>query len=409
MDALKTGKNKLFISASKNQAHVFKRNIINFVRDNTGVELTGDPIILSNGAELHFLGTNKNTAQSYSGDLYIDECFWIPGFTDIEHIASGMTVLDDRSITYFSTASSEEHPAYKVWSGESFNEGRPKNQHVHLDLSHAALIDGKLCADGQWRQIVTIEDAIDRGYNLVTMEKLRLKFPPAKFDNLLMCKFASAADSVFPLNMMLACAVDPWEKWRDFNQTKTRPFGNRPVWIGYDPSRTKDDACLVVISPPSVTGGKYRLLEKTTMQGIDFEDQAKVIKDAWEKYNVEYIGIDTSGIGKAVHDLVVKFFPATEAITYNVEVKNMLVLQALQVISRRRFEYSSNDQDLPYAFMTISRSMTPRSKQITYQAARTEKSGHADEAWAVMHALKNAELGFSDEEDNNQQSFMETF
>ncbi len=54
VDTAKTGKNKIFISASKNQALVFKRDIINFVMEVTGVELRGDPIVLSNGAELHF-------------------------------------------------------------------------------------------------------------------------------------------------------------------------------------------------------------------------------------------------------------------------------------------------------------------------------------------------------------------
>ena len=128
LDACLTGKNKIFISASKNQAQVFKRNIIKFVRETTDIELRGDPIILSNGAELHFLGTNKNTAQSYSGDLYIDEYFWIPNFTDIEHVASGMAVLDDRKITYFSTPSTINHQAYSLWDGSHFNEGRPKKR-----------------------------------------------------------------------------------------------------------------------------------------------------------------------------------------------------------------------------------------------------------------------------------------
>ncbi|WP_258553650.1 terminase large subunit domain-containing protein [Neisseria meningitidis] len=31
--------------------------------------------------------------------------------------------------TYFSTPSSEGHPAYGFWSGAMFNEGRPPKEH----------------------------------------------------------------------------------------------------------------------------------------------------------------------------------------------------------------------------------------------------------------------------------------
>ena len=40
-----------------------------------GVTPTGNPIVLSNGAELHFCSTNSNSAQSRSGNVYIDEYF----------------------------------------------------------------------------------------------------------------------------------------------------------------------------------------------------------------------------------------------------------------------------------------------------------------------------------------------
>lgn len=39
------------------------------------VDLKGDPIVLPNGATLYFLGTNARTAQSYHGNLYLDEYF----------------------------------------------------------------------------------------------------------------------------------------------------------------------------------------------------------------------------------------------------------------------------------------------------------------------------------------------
>ena len=81
--ALETGHNQIFLSASKNQAHVFKGYIRAFVMEVIGVELTGDPIIIDRGTDddgvmleqpqLIFLGTNARTAQGYHGDFYFDE------------------------------------------------------------------------------------------------------------------------------------------------------------------------------------------------------------------------------------------------------------------------------------------------------------------------------------------------
>ncbi|NEH05938.1 oxidoreductase, partial [Pantoea agglomerans] len=54
IDALTTGRNQIFLSASKAQAHVFKNYIIDFARQ-ADVDLKGDPIVLPNGARLIFL------------------------------------------------------------------------------------------------------------------------------------------------------------------------------------------------------------------------------------------------------------------------------------------------------------------------------------------------------------------
>src|SRR5690606_19368988 len=70
--ALETGKNQIFLSASKSQAHVFKGYIRAFVMKEIGVERSGDPIVIDRGEDddgkileqptLYFLGTNARTA-----------------------------------------------------------------------------------------------------------------------------------------------------------------------------------------------------------------------------------------------------------------------------------------------------------------------------------------------------------
>src|SRR6218665_3970074 len=62
-DAILTGDNQIFLSASKNQAEIFKAYIIGFARKYFDLDLKGtDCITLSNGAELRFVSTNGRTA-----------------------------------------------------------------------------------------------------------------------------------------------------------------------------------------------------------------------------------------------------------------------------------------------------------------------------------------------------------
>src|SRR5690606_5135031 len=122
IDAITTGRNQIFLSASKAQAHQFKTYMQAFLNEVLGVKLTGDPIVLWNNAELHFLGTNYRTAQGRSGNFYFDEFFWVHGFAEINKVASGMALHKRWRKTYFSTPSSMAHPAYVYWTGERRNK-----------------------------------------------------------------------------------------------------------------------------------------------------------------------------------------------------------------------------------------------------------------------------------------------
>ncbi|MDP3635770.1 MAG: terminase family protein, partial [Azonexus sp.] len=186
IDALETGRNQIFLSASKAQAHVFKGYIKAFAGEVADVDLQGDPIVLPNGATLYFLGTNARTAQSYHGNVYMDEYFWIPKFQEFRKVASGMAMHKHWRLTYFSTPSSLNHEAHPFWSGAMFNKGRAKDERVTVDVTHAALKDGRHCEDGQWRQIVTVLDAVAGGCDLFDIDQLRLDYSPEEFLNLLM-------------------------------------------------------------------------------------------------------------------------------------------------------------------------------------------------------------------------------
>ncbi|MBO3671340.1 MULTISPECIES: terminase large subunit domain-containing protein [Acinetobacter] len=409
VDAVKTGRNQIFLSASKAQAHIFKEYIKGFAYEACGVELVGDPIVLpdNNQASLSFLGTNYRTAQGHHGNFYFDEFFWTFGFNELNKVASAMALHKKWRKTYFSTPSTMAHEAYTFWTGTRYNRGRPKDQKLDIDVSHDALKHGRLCEDRMWRQIVTILDAENGGCDLFDIEELRFEYSAEEFANLLMCQFIDDGASIFPLAMLQPCMVDSWEVWADdFKPFHTRPFGNNPVWIGYDPAESGDSAGMVVVAPSPVPGGKFRVLERIQFRGMDFKAQAEMIRQTTLRYYVTYIGVDITGMGTGVSQLVKQFFPNVTEFSYSPEVKTRLVLKTMDVIRHGRLEYDAGWTDLSQSLMSIKKTLTASQRQMTFTAGRSEETGHADLAWALMHAIHNEPL---EGQTQMNQSFLEIY
>ncbi|MFC0989589.1 terminase large subunit domain-containing protein [Pasteurella multocida] len=394
VDALVTGRNQIFLSASKKQALQFRSYITAYARKTADVELKGETILLPNGAELIFLGTNSATAQSYHGNLYFDEIFWVPKFSEMRKVAAAMASQKQYRQTYFSTPTTIASDAYQFWSGKSFNKRRPKDERIEIDISHENLRTGKLCADRQWKQIVNIYDAEAGGCNLFDIEDLIAENSREEFEQLYMCQFADDTSSVFKFNELQLCQVDSLEDWKDYKPFFKRPFGNREVWLGYDPSHTGDRAALVIVAPPRVEGGDYRILHYQTFHGLDFEAQAKQIQRYTEDYNVTKITIDKTGLGAGVYQEVKKFYRTSIGLIgldYNVDLKNEMVLKTLNLIQKRRLKFDG--KEVISSFMTVKKRLTRSGRQMTYVSDRSEEASHGDICWATMNCVLNIPFG----------------
>ena len=403
---LKTGNNQIFLSASRNQANIFRQYIVQWVQEVLGLSLKGNPLVIQRGEdengeplapfEMHFLGTNFRTAQGYHGDIYVDEAFWIFGFEQLNKVAQAMATHKRYRRTYFSTPSVLAHEAYPLWSGERFNRRRAKADKVKVDIGHDALKHGAQGPDRIWRNIVTIDDAIAGGLGeLVDRDELEFEHSLDEFDLLFLCHFLDDTQSVFPFQMMRRCGVDVFDAWKDFNEFGQRPFGDGECWIGYDPngeSGNGDEAGLAVIAPPAKPGGKFRILERKRFRGKDYQEQAAAIRAMCARYHVTHIAIDTTGVGSAVYSLVSAWFPNTRAIRYTPETKAMMVFKAKKVIADGRLQFAAHWTDIVNSFMAIRPKVTRGGKTITFVASRSGDTGHADLAWAVMHALFNEAL-----------------
>ncbi|EKS6153668.1 terminase family protein [Salmonella enterica] len=393
-DAVLTGDTQIFLSASKRQALVFRTYIAKIAMEYFGIPIKGDPIRLSNLAEIFFLATNSNTAQSNSGHLYIDEYMWIPKFSTLNTVASAMTTRKKWRMTWFSTPSAKTHEGYLLWSGESWRKGNAARKDVEFPSFDEYRDGGRECPDGVWRYVVTIEDAVAGGIDDIDIDELRETYGKADFDMLYMCVFVDDKDSIFTFSQLLKCGVDV-ATWEDFHPDEEHPFGNREVWGGFDPARTGDTATFVVIGVPIVAVERYRVLEVFRWKGLSLVWMSEQIRTIKSRYNMTYIGIDVTGMGIGVFEMVQEFARReAKAIHYSVESKNRLVMKMLDVVDTNRIEWNEEQKEIATAFLQVKKTTTASGNAMTFVADRSNENGHADVFFAIAHAMDNEPLNY---------------
>lgn len=387
-DAVLTGNNQIFVSSSKPQARVFAMYIKKIAEQFFDVELKGgDQITLSNHANLILCANNVSTAQSYAGNVYFDEVFWMSKFSDLYTAASGMATQKQYRETLFSTPSTKTHPAYKKWVGEEWKEGDQKRKNIEFPNDESLRMNGMICPDKFWRLLITLEDAIAQGFDLADIDDIRESKSVEAFNILYCCKFADSGRSVFNFEKLQKCVTDS-SLWQDFDITADRPFGNREVWAGFDPSRTRDNATFAIVAPPLHELEKFRVLEIYQWKGLNFKHMANKIKEIKAKYRMTYIGVDITGIGYGVYEHLQTFaLRETVPIHYDVRTKNQLVLKMIDVVESGRIEWGDELNALNASFLSIEQVATPKSNMITYAASRSETTGHADDFFAIAHAV----------------------
>lgn len=392
-DAIKTGDNQIFLSASKKQAEIFKTYIVKMASEYFNVELKGNPIILSNGAEFHFLSTNKSTAQGYHGHVYGDEFAWLRNFNEFYTVASAMATHKKWRETYFSTPSSKLHQSYAFWSGDNWKGNDKKRRDIVFPSMKEMRNGGVVCPDGAWRYVITIHDALKGGADkLFDLDQLKTKYSSLAFKQLFECHWVDDEDSIFTIGKLLKCAVNP-TKWADFDPDKPRPFGEREVWGGYDPAHSSDGASFVIVAPPINENEKFRVLARFQWFGLSYRWQAEQIRKLYQQYNFTYIGIDANGVGQGVFEMIQEFARREATpILYSLETKSGLVLKVHDLVERGLIEWSEEEKDIAASFLMVKQTSTQSGAKITFVADRTSQLQHADVFWAIAHAINKKSL-----------------
>ncbi len=396
-DAILTGNNQAFLSASRPQSLIFRRYIVKFAQQLFGLELTGDPIILSNGAELHFLSTNSSTAQGFCANIYIDEFLWQRNFRELKKVAGAIATHTYLRRTYISTPSAKTHQAYPFWTGDEWRKGSAKRENVAFP-SFTDMQAGVMCPDNHWRLITTVEEAVrdmevaaaaagDPTLVLINIEEIQEENSASAFKQLYMCEFVDAGDAVFSFAQVERCLASV-STWQDHDPDAIRPFGQREVWAGYDPARSGDTACFVIVAPPQAGGEPFRVLRVDTWHGFNWKWQVERIKEYFERYRITHIGVDVTGIGGPVFEMVQEFARRQAvAIHYSVKSKNDLVLKMVDLVEHKRLAWDSEDRGIAASFMAIRHTTTNSGGSMTFVADRSAETGHADKFFAISHAV----------------------
>jgi hypothetical protein len=87
-----------------------------------------------------------------------------------------------------------------------------------------------------------------------------------------------------------------------------------------------------------------------------------------------------------VYENVRIFYPRATSIHYSVQTKTELVLKGRELVESNRIQWDAADKEVGLAFMMIRQTTTPGGA-MTYAANRSESTGHADAAFAILHGV----------------------
>lgn len=381
---LTLGIDQIFISATRQQVGQNRAFLRQFCKRFYDVEIgRGDTIEIINPAgqpvQFIFISTNIDSAQTYGGDLWIDEAAWIAHLDKLLEVAKAIAIQGDHRITILTTPSTTDHPAHALWAGVD-DEGNP----IEAEIS---------------RHCITLDKAIAQGFDQITWEKIKkFGYSEREIDYLFNCNWIDGAGGVFKLRDLQAC----WHRAPGVDESGSKalvladlpawkPEEGWPVYVGFDPNGggSGGDSASIAALEARPTG--LRLLEFKTFNNQSINAQAALVEAWCKKYQARGLGVDVTGVGAGVAELLEglpKRLGRTLEIkkfSYDIQTKQDLVLHLERFIAGRRFEFDSAHKQVVAAFAAIKNSVTAGGKA-TIIAVRRKGVGHADLFWAIAHA-----------------------
>ncbi|MEZ8924003.1 terminase family protein [Vibrio lentus] len=100
-DAMQTSENQIFLSASTSDSERIRNHVIDLA-SSQGHILSGNPLVLPNGAMLSFLLTGIQTSGGHFGNAYVINCFNETNYSYINELVSPWIMLKKHKAVFFS-------------------------------------------------------------------------------------------------------------------------------------------------------------------------------------------------------------------------------------------------------------------------------------------------------------------
>jgi phage FluMu gp28-like protein len=303
--------------------------------------------------------------RSFSGNIFLDEYAYQERAAKVWDAALAVTMHGYRA-RIASTPNGVGNDFYEVWSDPTKGNGWSKHE---IPLKRA--LDEGMRVD------------VDRCWKMA-------KGDPRLFAQLFECKFLDGEFQYIPTAAIEACQFDLLPPAISF------PFG---YYAGLDVGRDNDLTVIEVLGLDAnrVPWNVYTKHCKRT----DADALRQLVRDAFERFNLRKLCVDSTGIGTFPVDDMKKAHGVSrvEAVTFTQLSKEELATGLYTAITQQRLalprrdgalkldDYALGEPDaLKHDLCAIRREVTSAGN-VRYDAPRTDK-GHADRAWALALALR---------------------
>lgn len=153
-----------------------------------------------------------------------------------------------------------------------------------------------------------------------------------------------------------------------------------PMCLGYDVARRQD---LSVLHVGERIGGLLFLRVRIAMRNLSFRDQKRIAWAILRHKRLQRAQIDASGLGMQLAEEAQAAFGKykVEAVTFTGAVKEDLAYRLRALVEDRTLFVTRNDT-LRESLHSVRRTTTAAGN-VRFDADRTEKTGHADDFWAL--------------------------
>lgn len=348
------GKKVLIVSPSYRQSgHVMDivRDFLNNIPHPALLEEMKTSIRFEGGGEIRSLPNSANTVRGFTADLIIlDEMAHFLNGTDVEIMKAIAPSLSRGGELWLVSTPNGEQGLYYEYS--------EKRKDYNKIIVH-------------WSEC---EDLKNNEAELRRLCPDPLTFAQ-EYDN----KFLGNVETEFPWNLLHAC-TNPDIQYEN-------PIQSFNVFVGVDIGRKVDQTATIGVSKPDKI---WRVVYKNIMEGTAYKAQEHFLNSLISTYRLVRMNIDESGIGSMIaENLRDRNSGLVFGYQFTNELKQKLVVNIKRLLVNKLIELP-DDAQLLNSLHSIKRQYSTAGN-IRFDADRTEETGHADTAWALMLAVFESE------------------